>query len=109
MDSDGCVNELIPVWLESGLNVVSPVEVAAGNDIAALRQQFGHRMAYRQGVDKRAMAKGGVAIEAELARLAPVLHDGGYIPGCDHAVPPDVSWPDYLRYARLLAELTGWA
>ncbi len=33
---------------------------------------------------------------------------GGYIPGCDHGVPADVSWPDCLEYCRRLAEMTGW-
>jgi uroporphyrinogen decarboxylase len=108
MDSDGKVDELIPVWIEAGINVCDPLEVAAGNDIVAYRGRFGRKMAFRQGVDKRCMAKGGKAIEEELARVAPVVKDGGYIPGCDHGVPPDVSWPDFIRYGRFLAELTGW-
>jgi len=108
MDSDGKVDELIPIWIESGINVCDPLEVAAGNDINAYRARFGQKMAYRGGVDKRAMAKGGRVVEAELARIAPVVCSGGYIPGCDHGVPPDISWPDFIHYARLLAELTGW-
>jgi uroporphyrinogen decarboxylase len=108
MDSDGYVAELIPLWVEAGIDVCDPVEVAAGNDIADYRRRWGERIAFRMGVDKRAIARGGRAIEAELARLAPVVRGGGYVPGCDHGVPPDVSWPDFVRYARLLAELTGW-
>ena len=108
MDSDGNVHELIPIWIESGINVCDPMEVAAGNDIAAMRAAHGRRMAFRGGVDKRAIARGGDAIVKELARLAPVLRDGGYIPECDHGVPPDVAWPDFVRYSRMLAELTGW-
>jgi len=108
MDSDGRVDELIPLWIEAGINVCDPVEVAAGNDIVRLRKGFGRSMAYCQGVDKRRIAKGGAVIEQEIARLAPVVRDGGYIPGCDHGVPPDISWPDFVRYGRLLAELTGW-
>lgn len=27
---------------------------------------------------------------------------------CDHGVPPDISWPNFVEYSRLLAELTGW-
>jgi hypothetical protein len=23
-------------------------------------------------------------------------------------VPPDISWPNFIDYTRLLAELTGW-
>ncbi len=108
MDSDGKVDELIPIWIESGINVCDPIEVAAGNDLVAYRQTFGERMAWRQGVDKRCMAKGGTTIEAELARLEPVARAGGYIPGCDHGVPPDISWPHFIHYSRRLAEMTGW-
>jgi len=107
-DSDGKIDELIPIWIESGINVCDPVEVAAGNDINEYRKQFGRSMAYRQGVDKRCIAKGGRVIEEELARLEPVVRDGGFIPGCDHGVPHDISWPDFIHYGRLLAELTGW-
>ena len=108
MDSDGKIDELIPIWMESGINVCDPIEVAAGNDVCEFRKRFGKRIAYRQGVDKRCMAKGGKIIEDELARVVPVVRDGGYIPGCDHGVPPDISWPDFVHYSRLLAEMTGW-
>jgi uroporphyrinogen decarboxylase len=108
IDSDGFVGELIPLWIEAGMSVCDPMEVAAGNDLAALRRQFGRAMAFRGGIDKRAIAKGGRWIEAEMARLQPVIDDGGYLPGCDHGVPSDVSWPDYVRYTGLLAKATGW-
>jgi uroporphyrinogen decarboxylase len=108
VDSDGYVGGLIPVWIESGINVTDPVEVAAHNDIADYRARFGRRMAYQGGVDKRAMARGGEAIREELRRIEPVVRDGGYIPGCDHGVPPDVSWPNFVDYCRLLAQMTGW-
>jgi uroporphyrinogen decarboxylase len=108
VDSDGYIGELIPAWIESGVNVTEPVEVAAHNDIVEFRRRFGRQMAYRGGVDKRAMARGGEVIRAELRRLEPVVRDGGYIPGCDHGVPSDVSWPHFVDYCRLLAQITGW-
>jgi len=109
MDSDGHVGELIPIWIEAGINCCGPVEVAAGNDIVAYRRAFGKQMAYLGGVDKRAMARGGEVMEEEVLRVVPpLLEEGGVIPGCDHGVPPDISWPDYVAYARLLARLTGW-
>ena len=108
VDSDGCVAQLIPVWIEAGVNCNSPLEVAAGNDLPAFRRQYGARMAWRGGVDKRAMAKGGNVLRAELERLRPVIDAGGFIPSCDHAVPADVSWSNYLDYCRQLAQLTGW-
>jgi len=108
IDSDGKVDELIPLWIECGVNVNSPLEVAAGNDVNLYRKQFGRKMAFCAGVDKRAIAKGGSVIEDELRRIEPVVRDGGFIPGCDHGVPSDISWSDFNRYSKLLAEMTGW-
>ena len=108
VDSDGFIGELIPIWIEAGVNVCDPIEVAAGNDINEFRRRFGHNIAFRGGVDKRAIAKGGRVIRDELKRLEPVVGDGGFIPGCDHGVPSDISWPDFVDYAGLLARMTGW-
>ncbi len=108
VDSDGFIGELIPLWIEAGINACDPIEVAAGNDINDFRGRFGRKMAYRGGVDKRAMAAGGTTIEAEIARLRPLIQDGGFIPSCDHGVPSNVSWPDYVYYVKLLAQATGW-
>jgi hypothetical protein len=109
MDSDGQIEELIPIWIESGMNCCNPIEVAAGNDIVAFRRRFGRQMAYHGGIDKRAIAVGGETMRAEVLRVVPPLFaEGGFIPGCDHGVPPDISWPAFLDYTRLLAELTGW-
>jgi len=109
MDCDGYVADLIPLWIETGINCCWPVETAAGNDIVAYRRRHGMHMAYRGGIDKRVLAAGGRAMETEVLRVVPpLLEEGGFIPQCDHAVPPDVSWPNFVEYARLLAKLTGW-
>jgi uroporphyrinogen decarboxylase len=109
MDSDGYMAELMPLWIEAGFNCCFPIEVAAGNDIVAYRRQYGRRMAYLGGLDKRALAAGGETMRAEIMRVVPaLLEEGGFIPGCDHGVPPDISWPNFVEYTRLLAQLTGW-
>jgi len=108
IDSDGYVGELIPLWIEAGINCNSPLEVAAGNDLPAYAGQYDKQMSWRGGVDKRKIAAGGTELRAEMERLAPVIRGGGYIPGCDHGVPPDISWPNFVDYSRQLACLTGW-
>jgi uroporphyrinogen decarboxylase len=108
IDSDGFIGELIPLWIEAGMNVCDPLEVAAGNDIVEFRRLYGRKMAFRGGVDKRCIAKGGAAIKNEIERILPVIRDGGYIPSCDHGVPSDVTWPNFVNYTKLLAEATGW-
>lgn len=108
LDSDGYIDELIPLWIESGINCTFPVEISAGNDPLVLRKKYGNKIAFIGGIDKRKIAKGGKEIEEELGRLVPLIRKRGYIPSCDHAVPPDVSWKDFLHYSRLLAKYVGW-
>jgi hypothetical protein len=109
MDSDGYVGELIPLWVEVGFDACTPMEVAAGNDIVAFRQQYGKKIAFLGGIDKRALAKGGIIMSQELQRVVPpLLKSGGYIPSCDHGVPPDISWSNFIEYTRKLAQYTGW-
>jgi uroporphyrinogen decarboxylase len=109
MDCDGYIDELLPIWIEAGFNCCSPVEVAAHNDIVEYRRLYGKKMAFQGGIDKRCIAKGGSAIENELQRIIPpLLKSGGFIPSCDHGVPHDISWNNFVEYSRLLARLTGW-
>ena len=109
VDSDGYIGELIPLWIESGINCTIPIEVAAGNDIVEYRKIYGKNMAFIGGIDKRAIAKGSKIMEKEVYRVVPpLIKEGGYIPSCDHGVPPDISWKDFLNYSKLLAKLTGW-
>ena len=108
IDSDGRIDLLIPLWMDWGINCVEPIEVAAGNDIVAMRERFGRRLAYRGGIDKRAMAAGGPVLTAELERIRPVIKDGGFLPRCDHGIPSDVSWANFQDYGVQLAALCGW-
>ena len=109
MDSDGYIAELIPIWIEAGINVCDPIEVAAYNDILQYRKAYGENMAYRGGIDKRAIAAGGKTIEDELKRLSPLINaKGGFIPSCDHGVPNDISLENFVYYSELLAKYTGW-
>ena len=109
MDSDGFVEELVPVWLDAGMNVIEPMEVAAGNDIVHFRQRFGKNLGYMGGIDKRAIAAGGDVMRKEVMRVVPpLLKDGGFIPICDHGVPSDISLKAFTDYTDLLAKLIGW-
>mgnify|MGYP000131160743 CR=1 FL=1 len=109
LDSDGYIGELIPVWIESGINCTIPLERAAGNDPVELRKRFAKSISFIGGVDKRKIAKGKNDLREELERIIPfMLKDGGYIPSCDHGVPPDISWQNFLEYSYLLAKYTGW-
>lgn len=51
------------------------------------------------GIDKRAVAKGDKAMEEDVRNMVlPLLEEGGYIPMIDHAIPPDISFQNFLDY-----------
>ena len=106
VDTDGDHNVLIPVFLEGGVDGFCPMERAAGMAPVRTRREY-PTVCMMGGVDKREIAKGRAAIDAELAYLAPAIASGGYIPTIDHSIPPDVSWEDFLYYLEAKGRLLG--
>jgi uroporphyrinogen decarboxylase len=102
LDSDGDISSLIPVWLDAGINILYPFEAQCGMDVLKVRREYGRDLRMWGGVDKRAVAHGPAAIDAELARVAPLIKEGGYIPMTDHSMPPDVSFANYCYYMKKL-------
>jgi len=108
MDSDGNVNELIPLWLEIGINFIWPLEVAAGMDAVALRKKYGKDLILSGNIDKRVFSKGKEAIHKEVISKVPfLLKTGGYFPCLDHIIPPDLSLENFRYYINLLREIGG--
>jgi hypothetical protein len=108
VDTDGNSDTIMPPMMEAGVNFLFPLEVAAGCDVNAMRKKY-PEMGFMGGIDKRALAVGPPAIDRELARVAPAVRTGRYIPDLDHLVPDDVSWENYCYYAEALKRLVGKA
>jgi uroporphyrinogen decarboxylase len=109
LDSDGSIDQLIPIWLDAGVTGVYPLEVAAGEDVVALRRKYGKRLAMFGGVDKRILARGRAEIERHLfqdVKLPWMLMQGGYTPLIDHSVPPDVSLENFMYYWNIVKAVT---
>ena len=102
LDSDGQIDPLIPIWLDAGVNVLYPFEVQCGMDVLAVRRKYGRDLRLWGGVDKRALAKGPEAIDAELTRVRPLILEGGYIPHTDHSCPPDISYGNCCYFLEKL-------
>ena len=104
-DCDGNINQLVPLWLEAGIRGMFPVEVAGGTDPLVLRDRYGKQVLLFGGVNKRALIAGKEAIRNEVARIAPYVAEGGWIPHVDHRVPPDVTLEDYRYYLERIRAL----
>jgi len=108
VDSDGGLNQLIPLWLESGINFFWPLECAAGNDAVALRKKYGRDAILGGNIDKRALLKSKDVIRQEVMSKVPyLLETGGYFPSVDHFVPPDVPFENYVCLINTLREVAG--
>ena len=105
LDTDGNPTVLIPLFMDAGVNVLWPVERAAGVSPIEWRRQFGRELRLWGGVDKRILAQDRNSIRAHLREFIPLIEEGGFIPTIDHTVPPDVSWDNfryYMDYKRAL-------
>jgi uroporphyrinogen decarboxylase len=109
VDSDGNIDELIPIWLdECGLNFHWPLEVASNMDAVALRKKYGKELILGGNIDKRVFAKGEKAIREEVLNKVPfLLETGGYFPSIDHIIPPDLSFRNFRYFVNLLREIGG--
>lgn len=104
VDTDGDCRPAIPIYREIGLDVMSPFEVAAGCDVVEIGKQY-PELVMTGGFDKRVMAEGPDAIDREIDRIFPVMRErGGYLPTCDHGVPEEVSYDNYLHYRKRCLE-----
>jgi hypothetical protein len=110
VDSDGNNDALVPLWLEAKVNLLYPLEVAAGSDPLKLRREHGRDLLLIGGIDKRALRDGCTQadIEREVRSKVPeMVKQGGYSPLVDHAVPPDVPFAHFRYYMDLIHEICG--
>jgi uroporphyrinogen decarboxylase len=107
VDSDGNVEELIPLWLEAGVNGNYPLEVAAGMDARKLRRQYGRDLLMTGNIDKRVLARDRQAIDRELEAKLPLMEQGGFIAHLDHAIPHDVPYENFVYYWERKKDMLG--
>jgi len=108
VDSDGNIDQLIPLWLEGGVNGFWPLECAAGMDAVALRKKYGKDVILFGNIDKRELMKDEAAVRKEVISKVPfLLGQGGYFPTVDHGVPPDVPFENFVYYINTLREVAG--
>ena len=104
VDTDGFSDPVIPVYMELGMDYLSPFEVASGCDVVRTGTIYPDLL-IRGGFDKRILAAGKDEIDKEIDRILPVMKKrGGYIPMCDHGVPEEVSFENYMHYRKRMLE-----
>ena len=89
LDCDGVTEKLIPTWLETGVNVLFPIEIGTwGDQFEPARKKYGKEILGVGGMDKTAFRKDRAAVDAELERMKRLFDLGGFIPCPDHRLMP---------------------
>jgi len=106
MDSDGKIDDLLPLWIDSGVDILFPIEVGTwGAGPVDLRRRFGDRLRMMGGVDKHVIPRGEAAIRDHLESLRPAVDQGGYLPMPDHRIPPHCSLEQFRTYLHVFKAL----
>ncbi len=100
---------LLDAVVQAGFNCLWACEANPETmDYRELRRHFGRRLRLIGGIDLDVLSAGREAIRREiLAKVPPLLAEGGYIPLADGRVRADVPFHAYVYYRRLLEEASG--
>jgi uroporphyrinogen decarboxylase len=76
--SDGAIADLLPRFIEVGIDLFHPLEPLPANDMAAIKAEFGERLSFMGAIDIREALTGAPAdVETEVRRRIELLAPGG--------------------------------
>ncbi|NLG29172.1 MAG: hypothetical protein GX557_14775 [Chloroflexi bacterium] len=108
LHSCGDIHPFVPELVEIGLDGLNPLEVKAGMDPVALKQQYGKHLVLHGGINAVLWDQPD-AIKAEMETVVPVLKQGGgYVFSSDHSVPSSVSLQDFAQIISLAKRLGSY-
>ena len=108
LHSCGDIHPFVPDLVSIGLDALNPLEVKAGMDPMALKQQFGSDLVFHGGVNA-VLWDDIPALQQELRRLIPIMKQGGgYICATDHSIPNTVSLADFRDTVALIKQLGAY-
>ena len=102
VDSDGHIGELIPLWIEAGVDGTWPIEIASLNDPVEYRKIYGSRIAFLGGIDKREIRSRQQVYDEVMGKVPWLIEQKGYVPMFDHGVPPDVPLRSFLYMSEII-------
>jgi len=106
LDCDGVTADLLPMWYESGINTMFPIEIGTwGDQFAPARAKYGKGMLGVGAMDKTALRKDKAAVDAEIERIKGLVAMGGFIPCPDHRLMPGSKFELVQYYAEEIKKI----
>lgn len=81
LHSDGCIEKLLPQFIDLGIDVVHPLEPVPAMDLAVIKAEYGDRLTFLGGIDiSHAMPGSEADVRAEAqVRITQLAPGGGYV------------------------------
>ncbi|MDR3643731.1 MAG: uroporphyrinogen decarboxylase family protein [Clostridia bacterium] len=104
IETDGFCEPVIDLYREIGTDEMSPFEVASGCDLTRVSEKYPDLL-ISGGIDKRVLCESFDSIDRYLDNLLPELvKRGGFIPTCDHGVPEEVEFENYMHFRKRMLQ-----
>jgi uroporphyrinogen decarboxylase len=105
LHSCGFIEPLLPDILETGVEMLNPLEIKAGMDPFKLKALHGDKLAFHGGINAQLWDDVDL-VKAEMERIIPRLKEGGgYVFASDHSIPNSVSFDNMKQIAALAHKL----
>ncbi len=105
LHSCGYIEPLLPDVLETGVEMLNPLEVKAGMDPSRLKSLYGDKLCFHGGINAQLWDNIDL-VKAEMERIIPIMKEGGgYVFASDHSIPNSVSFENMTEIAKLAHSL----
>ena len=105
MHSCGFIEPLIPDIIETGVEMLNPLEIKAGMNPFKLKELYGDKLCFHGGINAQLWDDIDL-VKAEMERIIPVMKEGGgYVFASDHSIPNSVSFNNMTEISKLAHEL----
>ena len=105
LHSCGFIEPLLPDIVQTGVEMLNPLEIKAGMDPQRLKSTWGDKLAFHGGINAQ-LWDDIDRVKAEMERVIPLMKEGGgYIFASDHSIPNSVSFQNMKEIATLAHKL----
>lgn len=106
LHTDGNLNVLMPELIDTGFDLLHPLEARADNDVRIFKEKYGNKITLMGNINADILARGDKQeIEEEVvSKISVAKAGGGYIYNIDHSVPPGVSYDSWTYAIELIKE-----
>ncbi len=109
LHSCGFIEPLLPDVVDTGVEMLNPLEIKAGMDPYRLKSTWGDKLAFHGGINAQIWDNLEL-VKAEMERVIPIMKEGGgYVFASDHSIPSSVSFENMTEIIKLARRLGAYS